>query len=91
MCATPVSVAMEAGKNFRMDDVDRVIAKVSARYGLPYISNYDAFLRYSKEANVTIDSLLSDGLHPNDLGYKVLYQNICRHVGIPILRDDLSY
>lgn len=92
MTANAVSVAQDTqpSKNFRMDDVELAISDVASRRGLPYINNYDAFIRYAENTGVTIDSLLADGLHPNDLGYKVMYDNISREIGIPVLRNGMS-
>lgn len=92
MSANPVGVANDTDpiRKFRMEDVDIVVNKVASSLGLPYISNYDAFLRYAKETGVSVDSQLADGLHPNDLGYRVMFENICRQIGLPILRDGIT-
>jgi lysophospholipase L1-like esterase len=40
------------------------------------------FSEYCEENNVTVDSLLSDGLHPNDKGYKVMFDLLTEALGI---------
>jgi lysophospholipase L1-like esterase len=36
---------------------------------VPFISNNEFFNQYTLFKGVTLDSLLADGLHPNDTGY----------------------
>lgn len=93
MSANPVSVAndMEAVRNFKMDDVDRAIASIAKEFNMSYVSNYKWFMDYAVNTGVTVDSLLFDGLHPNDTGYRVMFENIAAHLGLTLLRDGISY
>ncbi|MGY3419113.1 lysophospholipase L1-like esterase [Bacillus mycoides] len=93
MAANPVSVAndMEAVRNFKMDDVDRSIHQVTKEFKMDYISNYKGYMEYAVNTSVTIDSLLFDGLHPNDEGYKVMFELIAKGIGLTLLRDGVSY
>ncbi|WJE66679.1 BppU family phage baseplate upper protein [Bacillus mycoides] len=93
MSANPVSVAndMEAVRNFKMDDVDRSISQVTKELTMDYISNYKGYMDYSVNAGVTIDSLLFDGLHPNDEGYKIMFENVAKGLGFTLLRNGVSY
>ena len=34
---------------------------------------YDMFLDYCNIKKINVDSLLRDGLHPNDAGYEVMF------------------
>lgn len=91
MSANPSSVANDALGNFKMNDVDIAVGDVAERFGMPYISNYDAFMKYAENTGTALDSLVdSGGLHPNDLGYLVMYNNIARSIGLPILRDGIT-
>ena len=54
---------------FHMCDVNDLYLKASVECGFPFISMYNAFLDYCETKNITVDSLLKDGLHPNDTGY----------------------
>jgi lysophospholipase L1-like esterase len=90
MSASPAAVANETGTH-KMDDIDRMARDIANETGSGFISNYDGFLQYAIEAGVTIDSLLGDGLHPTDAGYKVMYENIARSCGLSILQDGLTY
>jgi lysophospholipase L1-like esterase len=93
MAANPVSVAndMEPVRNFKMDDVDRSIHQVTKEFKMDYISNYKGYMEYAINTSVTIDSLLFDGLHPNDEGYKVMFELIAKGLGLTLLRDGVSY
>lgn len=91
MCACPASYKYEYGDDvvryFHMWDVKNAVAKAARHFGMPYVDNYDAFLRYAETHNLTIDDLLADGLHPNDLGYKVMFENIMRTLGLPLIPE----
>ena len=43
---------------------------------------YNAFMNYCEMKNITVDSLLKDGLHPNDEGYDVMFKLIMDEIGI---------
>ncbi len=59
-----------------MDDINNIYKKASENCGLPLISLYDLFSQYCQTNNIIVDSLLSDGLHPNDDGYDVMFKLI---------------
>lgn len=84
MSSIPSSAKEEAitTNAYHMDDVDDIIMKVATDLNVEYISLYKLFdkhLRYSG-AKLT-DYLNSDGLHPNDEGYKVMYTLILSALG----------
>ena len=74
------------GDNFRrlfhMNDVNDLYLKASVECGFPLISMYNLFYNYCEENGITVDSLLCDGLHPNDRGYDVMYSLIMKALGI---------
>ena len=43
---------------------------------------YDAFSDYCKGKGLSVDELLCDGLHPNDKGYKVMFNLIIDAFGV---------
>ena len=69
---------------FHMNDVHDMYLKASLELGFPFISMYNAFCDYCKKENVTVDSLLGDGLHPNDKGYDVMLSLIENELGLAI-------
>lgn len=69
-------------QNFKMKDVNRVIAKVADEKKLYFISNYNYIKRLLRIRGESIDTVLADGLHPNDLGYNELFNNIIENLNI---------
>lgn len=59
-----------------MDDINNLYKKAHKALGFPFISLYDLFSDYCDRHGITVDSLLIDGLHPNDRGYDVMFQLI---------------
>lgn len=43
-----------------------------------------AFIRYCDIFGLTIDSVMCDGLHPNDTGYWIMFKLLCDSIGIPL-------
>ncbi|MEA0563268.1 GDSL-type esterase/lipase family protein [Lysinibacillus irui] len=84
MSANVVSAANdnEITKNYKMSDVDEAIFDLTTQNSLKFVSNFSAFEKYAIQNNVTIDSLLDDGLHPNDEGYYVMFKNIVNELGL---------
>lgn len=67
---------------FNMNDVNDLYLKASIECGFPFISMYNAFLNYCETKNIPLDSLLKDGLHPNDEGYRVMFKLIMDELGL---------
>ena len=57
-----------------MEDICVSYKEAAKKHGFPLISMYDLFLDYCEMNRITVDSLLCDGLHPNDTGYEVIFQ-----------------
>lgn len=72
-------------KNFKTDDIDHVYTKVASKNKMEYISVFKRMNDYCLESNTALSSLLnSDGLHPNDNGYSIMYYIICTGLGIGV-------
>ena len=92
MSSIPASVQNEnSNKQCHMEDIDNIIMKLAARNNMEYISVYKLFLQYCKNTNTSIDSLLSDGLHPNDDGYAVMFELIAEALGFGIKRSGSNW
>ena len=63
-----------------MDDINAIYKAAAQKSGFPLISMYDLFTKYCESNSITVDSLLCDGLHPNDQGYDVMYDLICKEL-----------
>ena len=93
MANIPASVTNETthNLNMHMEDVDMVVNTFAINNNVPYISVYKLFIEYCKYAGVTIDSLLGDGLHPNDAGYDVMFYLISNELGFSTKRPDATW
>jgi lysophospholipase L1-like esterase len=92
MSSVPASIANETDdKLFHMEDVDTIIMSAAAHYNMEYISLYKKMLNYCEMKDVTIDSFLDDGLHPNDEGYLVMFNFVCDALGIGRKRADATW
>lgn len=92
MSNIPSSVANENDdKLFHMEDVDHIVSCVASSLNCEYISVYKLFMEYCQTRNITIDSLLADGLHPNDTGYDVMFYLICNALGFGTQRDGANW
>jgi len=65
-----------------MNDVNDLYLKASKECCFPFISMYSQFMEYCDLKGITVDSLLSDGLHPNDDGHTVIFKLILRELGL---------
>ncbi len=64
-----------------MDDIRDAYTEASGECGFPMINLYDMFNAYCEKNAITLDSLLKDGVHPNDTGYKVMFDLITEALG----------
>lgn len=66
------------GENYwcilHMTDINDSYKKLCREYDATVVSLYDLFSDYCSENGVSLDSLLCDGLHPNDEGYRVMFE-----------------
>ena len=83
-CSLPASVSDEETRNWTIKDLDRIISDIAIERNQDYLSQYKLLKKYCEEQGIIIDKILSDGLHPNDKGYKLMYINVCIFLGISI-------
>lgn len=65
-----------------MNDVHDLYSKASFACGFPLIRMYTLFMNYCRQEKISLDSLLADGLHPNDAGYRVMFRLLLQELGI---------
>ena len=87
MANIPASAANEKdGSDFwrilHMCDINALYKKFADECGATFFSLYDAFVAYCEENGIDRESLLCDGLHPNDEGYSVMFKLITEAFGI---------
>lgn len=93
LSSVPASVENETNgsQKFHMEDVDNIVTALANKNHILSISLYKEFTKYCNLKNIEIDSLLSDGLHPNDIGYDVMFQLICEKLEIGTKREGASW
>ena len=87
MANIPASQSNEQdGKEYwriiHMCDINDIYKKASRELGIEVISLYDLFTQYCDDNSVVVDSLLCDGLHPNDEGYKVMFDLLVKAMDV---------
>jgi lysophospholipase L1-like esterase len=65
-----------------MDDINDSYKRLARETDATVLSLYDLFSDYCKDNAVSIESLLCDGLHPNDAGYRVMFDLLVGAFGI---------
>lgn len=91
MSCIPASIENENTFRVHMEDVHNALRNISCENKIPFISVYNLFIDYCSNKGIKIDTLLSDGLHPNNEGYKVLFQLISNAMGIALKRPDATW
>ena len=94
MSSIPATVANENTdfvRRFHMEDVDHVVFLAADEIGMDYISNYKGFMNYCDLKDTDIDTLIPDGVHPNDAGYDVMLKNIANELGIGLKRPNANW
>ena len=91
MACIPASIGNEKTFRVHMEDVHNALRNISCENKIPFISVYNLFIDYCSNTGIKIDTLLSDGLHPTDEGYKVMFQLISNAMGIALKRPDATW
>lgn len=91
MASIPASNENEKQFNIHMEDIHNALRHISCENKIPFISVYNLFIDYCSIKGIEIDKLLSDGLHPNNEGYKVMFKLISNAMGIALKRPDATW
>lgn len=91
MACIPASIENEKTFSIHMEDIHNALRNISCENKIPFISVYNLFIDYCSKKGIKIDTLLSDGLHPNNEGYKVMFQLISNAMGIALKRPDATW
>jgi len=65
-----------------MNDINDMYTAASKKLGFEFISLYELFKESIEKSGTSIDELLCDGLHPNDDGYRLMFELIKGAFGI---------
>lgn len=91
MACIPASIENEKEFHIHMEDIHNALRNISCENKIPFISVYNLFSDYCSNKGIKIETLLSDGLHPNNEGYKVMFQLISNAMGIALKRPDATW
>ena len=67
---------------YHNEDIDHAYKAVCHKHNMGYISMYQRMLEYCDLTGTEPDTVLFDGLHPNDKGYYMMYKILMRELGI---------
>ena len=67
---------------FHMWDVCDIYTKASCEEGFALIRLHELFLDDCEKRGIDYNTLLRDGLHPNDAGYDVMFRLILKEIGL---------
>ena len=65
-----------------MCDINTIYKRAQEKAGFAFISLYDLFADYLAKSGADLNEFLSDGLHPNDAGYKVMFALLKARLGV---------
>ena len=71
-----------------IEDIDHAIQLVADKNKVPFISHYQNLIDYCGIKGVSpYTAISSDGVHPNDLGHKLMFTYLCKQLGVSIDTD----
>lgn len=79
----PATKADEDDHAVNMQKMDEIVRTVTNGY-VPYISMYQEFNRYCDIHSVNPADCFADHVHPNDLGYYIIFKALCSKLGLPL-------
>lgn len=85
----PSSNEPELTVSYSLYQISCELKNLTDKLCIPYINLYELLSNKLKSENLTLQSILFDGLHPNDLGYYLIYLCLCEKIGLN--RDSDSF
>ena len=86
MSSLPASLANEndGTQHFHMEDVNNLLCNFANNYKLWFVSLYNEVNKYLRNTGTSLNSILGDGLHPNDAGYDLMYKLLLETLGFGV-------
>lgn len=86
MSSLPASLSNEndGTQHFHMEDVNNLLCNFSNNYNLWFVSLYNEVNKYLRNSKTSLNSILGDGLHPNDEGYDLMYKLLLEALGFGV-------
>lgn len=74
--------ALNRGKDYsdRLLKYAEVVRELSKTYKTGLVDNLEKFYDYGRKNGLLLDSLLLDGMHPNDVGHKLMAETIVKEI-----------
>lgn len=63
-------------------ELNGVVQRVCASYSMPFVNMYNEVFFYAMDHGMDYDSLLPDGVHPNDELYRIMFYRFMRATGL---------
>ena len=79
----PALRADEALHNATMQTIDELVSKAASGY-VPHFSMYQEFFLFCELRNIALSECFEDDVHPNDLGYFIMFRILCTKLGLPV-------
>ncbi|PAK49594.1 SGNH/GDSL hydrolase family protein [Priestia megaterium] len=78
-----------AATYFKLIDIDTAFKDLSRVEGVYFASNYQPLIRHLQiNPTVSIESLTVDALHPNDEGYRIIFEGLMEQLEMPVLKRE---
>lgn len=86
MSSLPASLSNEndGTQHFNMEDVNNSLCNFANNYNLWFVSLYNEVNKYLRNSKTSLNSILGDGLHPNDEGYDLMYKLLLENLGFGV-------
>ncbi len=91
MASIPANLTDEATRYKHMNNINYIISSWAKENSYELINLYEEFYKYCDYDNSKLDSLLYDGLHPNDNGYYIIFRIVCEHLGVKAPIKDANW
>ena len=78
----PSNDSYENTTNFTMQGIGEIVLKACRKLKVKHIDLYTLFSYYLNDNNIELQSCLSDSVHPNDLGYNIMFRLIAKEIGL---------
>lgn len=58
----------------------KVLKKLSRKYHTGFVDNYMGFVDYQKKTGISYETLMPDGIHPNDKGHELIAASLAKEI-----------
>lgn len=82
----PLKASIDASStHFHAEDINNMLSCIAQEYDLRFISVFNEIMKYCEYTGKEITEFLNtDGTHPNDSGYELMFKIITRELGIGV-------